>query len=190
MTLPSTDNLIKADNTITLELIEEAHAQPLLNLVNADRIYLREWLPWIDGMQTVDDFRQYIAHCKKVHEEGSDYGYVIMLNDTMVGRVGLHYINQQNKTGAIGYWLAEGFQGKGIITKACIAIINYGFTTLELNRIEIKCGVGNYKSAAIPERLNFIKEGILRQAEWVNGKFIDLSLYSLLRSEWNPPAPF
>ena len=175
---------INVSKKITLELIEDIHAEPLLALLNANRQHLAIWLPWVGSMQTVEDFRRYISYCKKQHGEGTDYGYVITFNDVVAGRIGLHYVHQQNKTAAIGYWLGEAFQGNGIITQSCIALINYGFTSLGLHRIEIKCGTGNYKSAAIAERLQFTKEGTLRQAEWVNGKPIDLSLYSMLKEEW------
>ena len=176
--------IIKVSGAIRLELTEETHAEPLLNLVNANRQHLKQWLPWVDHIQTLGDFSAYIIRCKQQHEEGTDVSFVIMMNDSAVGRIGIHHIKRQNSFGAIGYWLGEAFEGKGIITKSCIALINYCFTVLQLNRIELKCGVGNYRSAAIPERLNFTKEGVLRQAEWVNGKFIDLNLYSLLKEEW------
>lgn len=55
---------------------------------------------------------------------------------------------------------------------------------MDLNRIEIKAAVKNFKSQAIPEKLNFKKEGILRQAEFVNNEFIDLFIYSILKNEW------
>ena len=176
---------IKIENDLILELIDYSHAEDLLELVNANRAYLREWLPWVDIMQTVDNFNTYIDRCKNQLCDGTDYGYVILMKDKMVGRIGVHYIDQQNKLGAIGYWLGEEYQGKGIVTKACKALLRRCFTVIGLNRIEIKCGVGNHKSAAIPERLGFTKEGVLRQAEWVNDKFIDLNLYSLLKKEWN-----
>ena len=90
----------------------------------------------------------------------------------------------QNKIGEIGYWLADGLQGRGIITKCCTAVINHAFTQLGLNRIEIKCGTGNSKSRAVAEKLQFKPEGILRQAELLNGKHIDLYLYAMLKEEW------
>jgi len=71
-----------------------------------------------------------------------------------------------------------------ILTKCCTALINHGFNELGLNRIEIKCATGNKKSRTIAEKLNFKREGILRQAEWLNGRFIDLYLYSMLKEEW------
>ena len=55
---------------------------------------------------------------------------------------------------------------------------------MNLNRIEIKASLKNFKSQAIPTRLNFRKEGVLRQAEFVNNEFIDLFLYSMLKDKW------
>ncbi|MBK8608790.1 MAG: GNAT family N-acetyltransferase [Chitinophagaceae bacterium] len=180
--------MIQVDENISLEFLEEIHAEALLKLVNDNRTYLREWLPWVDGMQTVVNFRQYISNSKKQAADGTDFGYAIMVDRNIVGRIGLHHINQQNKIGEIGYWLADGMQGRGIITGCCKALIKYGFTELGLNRIEIKCGVGNDKSRAIAEKLQFKHEGILREAELLNGKFIDLHLYSMLAAQWNKTA--
>lgn len=169
---------------LVLELISDQHAGSLFDLVDQNRAHLSTWLPWVSGMQTVDDFGNYIRHCKRLHDAGTDYGYVISQNGIVVGRIGLHYVHPQNRSAAIGYWLGKEHEGKGIISAACIALINFGFHQLQLNRIEIKCGTANDRSAAIPERLGFTKEGVLRQAEWVNTHFIDLSLYSMLREEW------
>jgi ribosomal-protein-serine acetyltransferase len=105
------------------------------------------------------------------------------VNDKVIGRIGVYKIDSQNKIGEMGYWLAENAQGKGIITKSSKAIINFCFSDLQLNRIEIKCGTENLKSKAIPEKLNFTKEGVIRQGELLYDTFIDLNLYSLLKSE-------
>jgi ribosomal-protein-serine acetyltransferase len=175
---------IQVDDTISLEFLEEIHAESLLNVVNANRSYLREWLPWVDQMQTVANFTHYIIDTKKRAVAETDFGYAIIIDKNIVGRIGMHHINQQNKIGEIGYWLADGLQGRGIITKSCKALINHGFTELGLNRIEIKCGVGNDKSRAIAEKLQFKPEGILRQAELLNGKFIDLYLYAMVKDDW------
>jgi ribosomal-protein-serine acetyltransferase len=167
-----------------LEYLEEMHAGALLNLVNNNRAHLREWLPWVDGMRTVANFTYYIRDTKKRAAEKTDFGYAIVIDKNIVGRIGLHHISQQNKVGEIGYWLAVDWQGRGIITKCCKAIINHGFTKQGLNRIEIKCGVLNPKSRAIAEKLQFKQEAVLRQAEWLHGEFIDLYLYAMLKKEW------
>jgi len=175
---------IPVDDTTSLEFLEEIHAESLCNLVNNNRVYLREWLPWVDHMQTVANFAYYIGDTKKRAVEKTDFGYAIIINKNIVGRIGLHHINYQNRIAEIGYWLADGLQGRGIISKSCKAIINHAFKELGLNRIEIKCGVGNAKSRAVAEKLQFKQEGILRQAELLNGKFIDLYLYAMLKEDW------
>ena len=180
---------IQVDDTISLEFLEEIHAESLLNLVNANRSYLREWLPWVDQMHTIANFAYYISETKRRAAEKTDFGYAIIIDKNIAGRIGLHHINQQNKIGEIGYWLADGLQGRGIITKCCTAIINHGFTQLGLNRIEIKCATGNNKSRAVAEKLKFKQEGILKQAERLNGKFIDLYLYAMLKEEWKNINP-
>jgi ribosomal-protein-serine acetyltransferase len=184
MAIPGAMQMITVDDNIHLELINDQHAAPLLDLVNKNRQHLRQWLPWVDGMQTVENFQAYINCCKMQHEEDTDYGYVIFFNNTIAGRIGIHYIHQYNNLGAIGYWLGEEFSGKGIITKACKALITHCFKDLGLNRIEIKCAADNRKSAATAERLDFKKEGVLRQAELVNEEYLDLHLYAMLKEEW------
>jgi len=175
---------ILVDDTISLEFLEEIHAESLFNLVNANRAHLREWLPWVDQMQSVANFVYYISDTKRRAADKTDFGYAIIIDKNIVGRIGLHHINQHNKIAEIGYWLADDQQGRGIITRCCTALINHGFTQLGLNRIEIKCATGNEKSRSIAEKLQFKQEGILREAELLNGKFIDLYLYAMLKKEW------
>lgn len=180
---------IQVDESISLEFLEEIHAESLLNLVNANRPYLRAWLPWVDQMQTVANFTWYISDTKKRAEAKTDFGYAIIIDKNIVGRIGLHHINHQHRIAEIGYWLADGLQGRGIITRCCKALMHHAFKELGLNRIEIKCGLGNDKSRAIAEKLQFKQEGILKQAELLNGKFIDLYLYAMLKEEWNAINP-
>lgn len=177
-------SVLHARPGLTLELIDERHAGALFDLVEENRKHLGEWLPWVPHMQTVEDFRRYVQQCKQQHRDGTDYGFVLVFEQQIVGRIGIHNLQGQNKCGAIGYWLGQSYEGKGLVTAACSALCDACFSQLQLNRIEIRCGTGNRKSAAVPERLRFSKEGVLRQAEFVNGSFIDLALYSMLREEW------
>ncbi len=177
---------IKVDDQISLALIADEHAEQVFDLVNANRIQFGEWLPWVDNAQSVDFIKNFIANSKRLCAEESDYAFVIIYNDVVVGRIGIYKIDPANSSGAIGYWLDTGKQGNGIVTKACKAFIGYCFNELQVNRIEIKCGTENYKSQFIPEYLNFKKEGIIRRGEFLfnKNKFIDLYLYSLLKEEW------
>lgn len=87
------------------------------------------------------------------------------------------------KIGSVGYWLSEEFQGKGIVLRSVEKLVDYCFTELLLNRIEIKCGTKNYKSQAIAEKIGFQKEGIIREGEFLHNAFSDLFCYSLLKCD-------
>ena len=84
----------------------------------------------------------------------------------------------------IGYWLSSGQQGKGIMTKAVAAMIDDAFKNLGMNRVEIHCASGNLRSRAIPARLGFTQDGVMREGGLLNGKFVDKVIYSMLASEW------
>jgi len=68
--------------------------------------------------------------------------------------------------------------------KACRSLVEYAFDEWHLNRVEIRCAVGNTKSRAIPERLGFKSEGILREAEWLYDHYVDHIIYGMLARDW------
>ncbi len=84
----------------------------------------------------------------------------------------------------IGYWIASGFQGRGIVTDACRAVIDHAFEEWKLNRVEIHCATGNEKSCAIPKRLGFQLEGTEREAQLINGRYLDIEIYAMLARDW------
>ncbi|MGG4041278.1 GNAT family N-acetyltransferase [Bacillus smithii] len=172
------------DDQTYLKLVEEQDAEPLFNLTDSCRTYLREWLPWVDSTKAVEDTISFIELSKKkfASKNGMDAG--IWYNGQLAGIIGLHFIDWSNKKTSIGYWLGEPFQGRGLMTKACIAMIHHIFNDLHLNRVEIRCAVLNSKSRAIPERLGFSQEGTIREAEWLYDHFVDHIVYSLLAREW------
>ena len=176
--------IIKIDDTIRLELISDEHAQPIFDVVDKNRAYLRAWLPFVDAMQTVAFAENFVRGTMHRNSEGHEYDFVIMDCDVLIGRIGVYKIDPQNKIGEIGYWLAESHQGKGIVTKSCRSLLHFCFVELLLNRIEIKCGTENTRSATIPEKLHFKHEGIIRDGEQLYGRFIDLNLYAILKKDF------
>ncbi|HZH94917.1 MAG TPA: GNAT family protein [Flavisolibacter sp.] len=185
----NTVNIIRVNDSVSLELMHPDHASGLFKIIDGDRAYLKEWLSWLDDIRSVDDFSDFIQRAGQRYIDRREISFTINYNNRYVGRIGLYGIDHYNRLASIGYWIGEAFQGKGIMIAACKAIVDYGFDKLNLNRIEIKCGTGNIKSQKIPERLGFTKEGITRQGETMNGKAIDLNVYSILRHEWNRADP-
>jgi ribosomal-protein-serine acetyltransferase len=167
-----------------LRLIEEADAEKLFALINRNRQHLRRWLPWLDGNMSINDTHAFVRLSQEQYSSKKGFQTVICFKNELAGAIGYHPIDWQNRTVMIGYWLGEDFQGKGIMTEACRVLVNYAFNEFKLNRVEIKCATGNTKSCAIPERLQFIKEGVIKEGEWLYDHFVDLVLYRMLAHEW------
>jgi len=169
---------------IQLKLLELRDAEEVFALTDASRSYLQEWLPWVDATRTLDDSKAFIQSTLQQFAANNGFQAGILYKGEFAGVVGFHDINWANKSASIGYWLGEGFQGQGIMTSACRAVVNIAIQEYGLNRIEIRAAVGNRKSRAIPERLGFTQEGTCRQAEWIVDHFVDHVVYGLLKEDW------
>ncbi|WP_174612995.1 GNAT family N-acetyltransferase [Virgibacillus ihumii] len=176
---------MKVNDVVSLKLLEQEDAKELFKLVDESRDHLREWLPWVDSMEQVTDYEPIIETWLKKFSEHDGYQAGILYKGKLVGMVGFHEIDWANRKTTIGYWLAENYQGNGIMTASVKALIAQAFIEYKLNRVEIQCGAGNEKSKAIPERLGLKQEGIIRDAEYLYDHFHDCVLYSVLASEWN-----
>ncbi|HLG99512.1 MAG TPA: GNAT family protein [Bryobacteraceae bacterium] len=174
---------------VYLRLLEERHAPAAFAAVERDREYLRKWLPWVD--QTTD--AGYTAGFIKASLEqfARNEGLVagIWCGEEFIGTVGTHKIDWPNRKVELGYWIASKFQGRGIITAACAALIDHAFTEWKLNRVEIHCAVGNDKSCAIPKRLGFQFEGVRRDGQRLNGEYLDIQVYAMLHCDWRERGP-
>ncbi len=130
------------------------------------------------------DCLAFIDLCLQGAQRRQSLNLGIFNQDKLIGCVNYNFIDWQNGSTSIGYWLDPDYQGKGVMTAAVQVLIDYAFYTLQLNRIEIRAATHNKKSRAIPERLRFQKEGIIRQGEWLYDHYEDLVVYGLLAREW------
>ncbi len=176
----------KIDEEVSLRMLNEDDAEEFYNLTISSKTYLKEWLGWLEYIESVEDTKANIRARLKGFAENGGYpkSFGIIYKGDIAGTIGFNDINKTNKIGIVGYWLGENFQGKGIMTKAFKTLIDYGFKELGLNRIEVSVAVENKKSRALPEQFGFIKEGKLRQAEWLYDHYVDHYIYGLLAEEW------
>ena len=117
-------------------------------------------------------------------EECKEWQFAVFCGDDFAGLAGFKGTDRLNRKSEIGYWLREEFQHRGIMTESVRALINFGFSELGLNRIQIKCAPGNIRSNKIPQRLGFTLEGVERDSEFVSeGVFRDAKVWSLLKRD-------
>jgi ribosomal-protein-serine acetyltransferase len=171
------------DDTFLRPLLDN-DAEELFSLINDSRLYLRQWLPWVDSTIIPADSLTFIMNARDQEMKNIGLHRGIFYKGALAGVVGFHNIDSINRSTMIGYWLGSKYQGKGLMTGACKSMINYAFSDLNINRVEIRCATDNKKSRAIPEKLGFKNEGNLREAALLNGQYIDLNVYGIIRSEW------
>ncbi|MBS1857600.1 MAG: GNAT family N-acetyltransferase [Acidobacteria bacterium] len=169
---------------IEMRLFEARDAEELFAVVEANREYLRKWLPWVDVTHSPADLRRFIERVRGQYEAGQGPQTALRWNGRIVGGIGCHPIDWPNRRCSIGYWLADECQGKGIMTRACASLLGYLFDEAGLHRVTIQCGTRNRKSCAIPRRLGFRREGVMRGAEWVNDRWVDLVVWGMLAEDW------
>lgn len=169
---------------LLLRPLSENDAPALFALVDTNRTHLEPWMPWVHDTQTLKDSLQFIQTSHERARQNSALVSAICYDTQLVGLIDFNAINWQNRSAAIGYWLAAPYQGQGIMTRACRAMLSYGFETLNLNRIEISCATQNIRSQAIAKRLNLTYEGTFREVEWVYDHFLDHRVYSILQRDW------
>jgi ribosomal-protein-serine acetyltransferase len=174
----------KIDEAITLRLLEERHAEQMRSLLEQNRSHLQAELTWLTEPLTLNDAREYIRAGLDRFAANNGLRAGIWLQDQLAGIVSLHELAWEDRKASFGYWLGEAFQGQGLVTKACEALIRYSFNELQLNRLDIQCATDNVRSRKVAERLGFKQEGVLREAWWSGGRFVDLVVYGLLASEW------
>lgn len=175
---------LRLSDDTRLRLMEESDADALYALIESGRDYLAEWMPWAQA-QTLDGTRQFIRITRRQFADNNGFQSAIVRQDEIVGVVGFHAVDWVNRVTSIGYWLGEAHQGRGTMTEAVRALTDHAFHAWKLNRVEIRAAPGNSRSRAIPQRLGFVEEGTLRQAERIGDRFLDNVLYAMLAADWN-----
>ncbi len=170
------------NQNISLKEIGFEYLRPIYYIIDNQREYLSEWLFFVDLTTDLSYTNQFIE--SYLNSDRINLTMAISFNKQFVGIIGLKDSDLENKKTEIGYWISEKYQGNGIVTLACKALIDYAFNSLNYNRIQIKAATLNLKSRKIPERLNFSFEGIERDGELHKHGFVDLAIYSLLKNEF------
>jgi ribosomal-protein-serine acetyltransferase len=170
---------------IEMRLLDPGDAQACYAVVERNRAYLREWLPWVDRTHSPEDIRNFIQTIAiPQYEANNGPNCSIWITGEFAGGIGCHVIDWANRNCSIGYWVSAAHQGKGIVTECCTSLLDYLFDELRLHRVTIDCGTENTRSCAIPKRLGFTSEGVKREAQWVSGRWLDLATWSMLEHEW------
>jgi len=121
------------------------------------------------------------------YETNETYRWAIILkeNNQCIGQIAYFLVDSNNHFGEIEYCVGKAFQNKGYVTEATQAIIDYGFESINFNKVQICHRANNLPSARVIEKLGFHKDGVLRDFFYRDGEYVDRVYYSILRREWD-----
>ena len=176
--------VFEVNDKINLKMLSSRDADDLFAVIDANRSYLKEWLPWVPQMTEAADVKSFIQDTREQFAAENGWQAGIWYQEELVGVIGFHSVDWKNQKTTLGYWLAEDYQGQGIMTTCCQILIDHAFRVWELNKVEIRAAAKNHKSRAIPERLGLKEEGTIREAELLDDSFVDHVVYGILQREW------
>lgn len=153
-------------NRLLLRPLQESDAPALLTIFSDEKV-MQYWStpPW----DSIEIAQAPIARVLKAMAEGTSIrlGIERAKDHALIGTVSLFDLNEQCRRAEIGYGMAHSAWGKGYMNEALSALLDFGFTQLNLNRVEADIDTRNIASVKSLERLGFSREGYLRE-RWIS----------------------
>lgn len=155
-------------------------AKELAQAINNKNVQnnLRDGLPY---PYTEQDAAEYIS-CMLSEDENKTFAFAVIWEGKVVGSIGaFRQSNIHRQTAELGYYIAEGYWGKGIMTDAVKQICAYIFANSDIIRIYAEPFAFNLASCRVLEKAGFQLEGVLRRNAVKNGRVVDMKMYSCIR---------
>lgn len=158
-------------------------ADELFAAVEESRQHLWPWLPWVTQHQTVEDTRDFILRTQAkwlLREDDLTVGFFEARSGRYLGGSGLHIRGWDVPAFEIGYWIRASAEGHGYVVETVKLLTDFAFTSLDAQRVMIRCDARNARSAAVAERLGFVREALLRNdMRDANGEVRSTLVFSL-----------
>ena len=155
--------------------------------VLASRDELAEFLPWANPLYTRASAAGFVRESIRSWREAKAYDFAVRRPeqpDYHVGNVSIWHVSRGYHSGEIGYWIRTGETGRGAATEAAGAMLRVGFDRLGMNRIVVRIAAGNSASEQVARKLGFTWEGVLREEVKISGRWVDHSIWSILKREY------
>jgi ribosomal-protein-serine acetyltransferase len=188
LSIPSR-SLLRRTPLITKRLlltpVEPPDGPDLWEAVAGSREHLQRWLPWVPYNDSAEANQRYVDACASDWDLGRALRFSIRATDDrrLLGIVGLDNCVHLHRSCELGYWLRRDVCGQGLMTEAAGACIGFAFARLGAHRIRCAAATDNHPSLGVIGRLGFRFEGIARQAEFVDARWVDHAVFARLASD-------
>ncbi len=165
--------------------LEATDAEDFWSSVSSAREALEPWLPWVPFTDSLQACQRYVRACAVDWDAGRALRFALrsLHDQQLVGVVSFDHCNHHHRTAELGYWLHPSCWGRGWLTQAARAAVDFALRRAGFHRIRCAVATTNQASLAVVARLGFQPEGIARQAEWVQGRWVDHAVFSRLATD-------
>ncbi|MGO9482048.1 MAG: GNAT family N-acetyltransferase [Candidatus Kryptoniota bacterium] len=172
-------SLTLRNSRILLRSVHLENASELYGIIEESREHLEKWLPWVEYVRSGEDERHIVEQWVYEMQMRSAIHLSITFEDKIAGLVSTHQIDWMNQRTSIGYWVRLEMTGKNLATTATAILMNYLFEKLRLHRIYIQAATDNGPSNKVIRKLGFKLEGVLRENEKVQERYLDHNIYGM-----------
>jgi RimJ/RimL family protein N-acetyltransferase len=168
---------------LVLDALSDADAPEMVRLAGAREI--ADTTLSIPHPYGPADAEHFLAHQRSAAARGDELVLAVRRrqDSKLVGCIGLRDIDLTHLQAELGYWIGVPYWGQGFATEAARAMLGYGFEGLGLNRIYAHHMTRNPPSGRVLERIGMRREGVLRERVLKWGRFEDVVIYAVLRSD-------
>jgi ribosomal-protein-serine acetyltransferase len=173
---------------LTLSPIDTSDAQELWTSVEGSRAHLEPWLPWVPFNTDAEASYRYADASATDWDHARACRFTIRDRSSraFLGVVGLEAFAHLHLSVELGYWLRLDATRRGVMTEASRSVLHWAFTKVNVHRVRVAAATDNHASLAVIRRLGFRFEGIAREAERCNGRWLDHAIFALLAADPRP----
>ncbi len=166
---------------LTLRKIKVEDAEAMYQYASKDEV--TKHVLW-DSHRSIETTKQFVQVMIDKYEEGN-FSWAITLKETkeFVGTIDFVTYNAAENIAEIGYALSDRHWGKGYVSEATKALLDFGFNELQLVRIQARCFADNIGSERVMQKVGMTYEGTMRKAKFAKGKHHDIKMYAILRED-------
>jgi ribosomal-protein-serine acetyltransferase len=154
---PNSYEEIPINESLALQALDVSQAEELFSITDANREYLGQWLPWVNQTLTAQDSAEFITQTVQKRKMGSEFGFGIILDNKVVGHISLMHVTDKRDP-EIGYWISQDASGSGLTSSAALAVTDFAFHSLQLDKVIIRANPKNIASNKIAEKLGYTLE--------------------------------
>jgi RimJ/RimL family protein N-acetyltransferase len=154
MTPPAWPREIDAGDGVVLRLPDPEDAEATARAINDSLDELRPWMAWAQAPTTIDQQAVRLAVGAEAVAAGGEPLFTLVVDGEVAGGVGVHDRSDDPRTREIGYWRATAAAGRGVVTRAVLALVDE-LAARGFERVVITCDEANVRSAAVAERAGF-----------------------------------